>query len=185
MTKEEKSRLIGSAESLFDILKPNFSHSRQRGSQREERERMKFKEITRTKWTRRWGGVELLDYVEREEEAKRADKLTVRQLESAVEQKVVTGRIPRADHHSVFHDLLCVERDPLTAALLRASRQSTSTSVTPRSRNGATHRTRRQNHGHGLADGRCPSIGRRGVRTQMNAERKKGANEISGRPRRS
>ena len=43
---------------------------------------------------------------------------TVRQLEAAVDEKVITGGISGTDHHSVFHDLLCIQRHPLTGSFL-------------------------------------------------------------------
>lgn len=43
---------------------------------------------------------------------------TVRHFEAAVDEEVIAGRIASADHHAVFHDLLCIQRHPLSGALL-------------------------------------------------------------------
>jgi hypothetical protein len=43
---------------------------------------------------------------------------TVRQFEAAVDEKVIASGISGPDHHSVFHDLLCIQRHPLTGSFL-------------------------------------------------------------------
>lgn len=44
---------------------------------------------------------------------------TVRQLEAAIDEEIIAGWVPRPHHHSVFHDLLCIQRDPLASSLLQ------------------------------------------------------------------
>ena len=44
--------------------------------------------------------------------------VTVRHFESVVEEDMIASRVPGTDHQPVFHDLLCVQRQPHARSFL-------------------------------------------------------------------
>lgn len=57
---------------------------------------------------------------------------TVRQFEAAVNEEVIACGISGTDHHSVFHDLLCIQRHPLTDSFLLVDKGKTHNNLVPK-----------------------------------------------------